>query len=227
MHCQFKPIKKTLTGDSFHGVTKKKLYSSSLSDGNFSISGELSLKQLAHSETDYIPAFVRKCVEFIETEGIKVEGLYRVPGNQSQVVLIEQKFAVDANMSMYALDLPVSAVTTALKNFFANLSEPLISAELYQPLIEERRPDVRLKLLRHVLQRLPLENRAVLSYVVNHLRHVAEHVHVTSMDHRNLAKCWWPTLVRPHFENFESMAMMSQPLEELVQVLLDNPSILE
>ncbi|XP_003367757.1 conserved hypothetical protein, partial [Trichinella spiralis] len=55
---------------------------------------------------------------------------------------------------------------------------------------------------------------------------IADHSEENAMDHRNLAKCLWPTLVRPQFDCFEKMAMMTQTLEDLVLVLLENASIL-
>ena len=35
------------------------------------------------SNEDPIPVFLRRCIQFIESEGVAIEGLYRVPGNRS------------------------------------------------------------------------------------------------------------------------------------------------
>lgn len=41
------------------------------------------LQDLAFSDGDAVPRFVRKCVEYIESnDGLDVEGLYRVSGNK-------------------------------------------------------------------------------------------------------------------------------------------------
>ena len=34
------------------------------------------------SDDNPIPVFLSRCIEFIETEGVATEGLYRVPGNR-------------------------------------------------------------------------------------------------------------------------------------------------
>ncbi|CDW53775.1 RhoGAP domain containing protein [Trichuris trichiura] len=250
--------KELLTGRKLANQVSDSMLKSSLSKKHVVSSSSLHSKSLASFESsqessaqdDFVPLFVRKCVEFIEREGEKsfywivligcriniligmtTEGLYRVPGNQSQVVLIEQKFMEKSDdLSLDDLDIPVNAVTTALKNFFASLSEPLVSCALYKPLIEAmsiEKPDERTRLLRQILQRLPPENRATLRYFLDHLRCVARNVSTTAMDHRNISKCLWPTLVRPEFDSFETMAMMTQTLEDLVLVLLENPSIIE
>ncbi|KFD72711.1 hypothetical protein M514_01836 [Trichuris suis] len=210
--------KELLAGRKLANQVSDSMLKSSSSKKQVVSSSSLHSKSLASIESsqessaqdDFVPLFVRKCVEFIEREGEKsshsrllarsdvtgmtTEGLYRVPGNQSQVVLIEQKFMEKSDLSLDDLDIPVNAVTTALKNFFASLSEPLVSCALYKPLIE-----------------------AI----------VARNVSTTAMDHRNISKCLWPTLVRPEFDSFETMAMMTQTLEDLVLVLLENPSIIE
>ncbi|KRY34006.1 Rho GTPase-activating protein [Trichinella spiralis] len=170
-------------------------------------------------ENNGVPLFVQKCVEFIEAEGLSSEGVYRVPGNQSQAAAVEQRFLENSDLSFKDLDVPVNVITTALKNYFAYQSEPLISTALYEPLIEAMAltdENERIGALRHILRKLTPKNHALLSYFLTHLRRIADHSEENAMDHRNLAKCLWPTLVRPQFDCFEKMAMMTQTLEDLV-----------
>lgn len=80
---------------------------------------------------------------------------------------------VDPNLSLQRLDLPVNAVATALKNFFADLSEPVIPPEFYDELMQTMavtNPETRLHLLREILNRLPIENHHLLRYFIAHLR---------------------------------------------------------
>ncbi len=39
-----------------------------------------------------VPVFVRKCVEFVEREGLRSEGIYRVPGKKDNVLLLQDKY---------------------------------------------------------------------------------------------------------------------------------------
>ena len=37
----------------------------------------------------------------------------------------------------------------------------------------------------------------------------------------NLAVCWWPTLLRPDFKDFESMSQVVKYLEDVVKLLIE------
>lgn len=58
---------------------------------NFINSGS-GLEKFAQSENNCIPLFVEKCINFIESEGLDSEGIYRVPGNRAHVDLLFHKF---------------------------------------------------------------------------------------------------------------------------------------
>lgn len=51
-----------------------------------------TLDNFVQSENNAIPLLLEKCIQFIETEGLDSEGLYRVPGNRSHVDLLFQRF---------------------------------------------------------------------------------------------------------------------------------------
>ena len=44
------------------------------------------------AQSDPVPLFMLKCISFIEENGLDLEGLYRVPGNRSQVDYLFEKF---------------------------------------------------------------------------------------------------------------------------------------
>lgn len=50
------------------------------------------IEDFAQSETNRIPLFLEKCVQYIEDKGLDSEGIYRVPGNRAHVELLFQKF---------------------------------------------------------------------------------------------------------------------------------------
>ena len=52
---------------------------------------------------------------------------------------------------------------------------------------------------------------------------VAEPSATNNMDSKNLAICWWPTLLRPEFTSFEKMTMVSKQLEDIIAYLIDEP----
>ena len=45
-----------------------------------------------------------------------------------------------------------------------------------------------------------------------------------NMDSKNLARCWWPTLIRMEFDTFEKMTKYSRIPEEILQTLIEQCS---
>ncbi len=41
---------------------------------------------------DGVPVFVKKCVELIESGGLKAEGIYRVSGKKEDCLALQEKF---------------------------------------------------------------------------------------------------------------------------------------
>ena len=50
------------------------------------------LEDLAVSDNQPLPAFVIKCVEFLEEEALDAEGLYRVSGSRTNADLLVERF---------------------------------------------------------------------------------------------------------------------------------------
>lgn len=121
--------------------------------------------------SDGIPIFVKKCIEFIELEGLDAEGIYRVPGNRAHVDAFVQKFEENSDVSMVELDIPVNAVATALKDFLSKKMSPMIPSPLMTELTELasiQDKDQRLIALQSLISRLPPPNHRLLTYVFSH-----------------------------------------------------------
>ncbi|XP_022835664.1 rho GTPase-activating protein 190 [Spodoptera litura] len=182
-----------------------------------------------------IPLFVEKCVEFIEREGLGSEGLYRVPGNRAHVDMLFTKFYEDPKIDLDSLDIPVNAVATALKDFFSKRLPPLLDEPSMAQLediatmrgcfaggVELKDRSWRLLALRSLLQAAltPLA-RATLDYLLHHFARVADNSKLNSMDSKNLAICWWPTLLPVQFSDMGRFEMTRPYLEDIVQTMID------
>uniref|UniRef100_A0AC34FJ13 Rho-GAP domain-containing protein n=1 Tax=Panagrolaimus sp. ES5 TaxID=591445 RepID=A0AC34FJ13_9BILA len=66
----------------------------------------------------------------------KLEGIYRVPGNQSQVAELEKQFKLNPNIDLKILNMPLHVIATAIKKFFDTLPEPIIPFTLHLPIIQ-------------------------------------------------------------------------------------------
>ncbi|XP_026317332.1 rho GTPase-activating protein 190 [Hyposmocoma kahamanoa] len=182
-----------------------------------------------------VPLFVEKCISFIEREGLASEGLYRVPGNRSHVDMLFNKFYEDPNVDLESLDIPVNAVATALKDFFSKKMPPLLDEASMQQLediaamrgciaggVELKDRSWRLLALRSLLSSaLQPTARATLDLLLDHFSRVADNSKLNSMDSKNLAICWWPTLLPVQFSDMGRFEMCRPYLEDIVQTMID------
>ncbi|XP_055930699.1 rho GTPase-activating protein 190-like isoform X7 [Argiope bruennichi] len=189
------------------------------------------IEDFMQSEDNPTPLFVEKCIKFIEEEGLDSEGIYRVPGNRAHVDLLFQKFDEDPSISIRELDIPVNAVATALKDFFSKRLPPLIPPCLMNELTEIsgasysssgiQDKSCRLFTLRDLLKKLPTCNFEILKFVFQHFVKVADNCRLNSMDSKNLAICWWPTLLPLEFSDMMMFERMRPHLEDSVQTMID------
>ncbi|KAG9510932.1 Rho GTPase-activating protein 190, partial [Fragariocoptes setiger] len=175
--------------------------------------------------TDGIPLFVKRCIEFIEAEGLDAEGLYRVPGNRAHVDMFVQKFESNPLVTMVEMaNIPVNAVATALKDFLSKKYGPIIPKDLMDELTEiaqiENKHE-RLASLKKFTSNLPLQSFRLLKYLFSHFVKVMENHRLNSMDSKNLAICWWPTLLPIQFSDMQMFEQMRPHLEEWVQTMID------
>lgn len=194
-----------------------------------SVQSQPSMDDFRTSSDNPIPVFLEKAINFIEKEGLDAEGLYRVPGNRAHVDLLFQKFDEDRNVDIDSLDIAVNAVATAMKDFVYNRLPEILPPEQMEDLEELAMQDDRsLKLLelRKLLNRLPKTNLAVLEFIFHHFVRVAERSKDNCMDSKNLAICWWPTLLRYEFGDLCKFEAMRPHLEEIVQTMIDQFSFL-
>ncbi|XP_077548931.1 rho GTPase-activating protein 190 isoform X4 [Haemaphysalis longicornis] len=182
------------------------------------------LEEFAQSETVLTPLFVEQCVRFIEHEGLDSEGLYRVPGNRAHVELLLQRLDEGRPLDLSDLELPVNAVATALKDFFSKRLPPLLSHAHMGRLTDiAGLPDrsCRLLALRELVKSLPPANFEILKFIFQHFVRVAENCRLNSMDSKNLAICWWPTLLPLEFSDMGVFERVRPHLEDAVQTMID------
>uniref|UniRef100_A0A803TG70 Rho GTPase-activating protein 5 n=1 Tax=Anolis carolinensis TaxID=28377 RepID=A0A803TG70_ANOCA len=170
-----------------------------------------------------IPFFVEKCVEFIEDTGLCTEGLYRVSGNKTDQDNIQKQFDQDHNISLESMDVTVNAVAGALKAFFADLPEPLIPYSLHPELVEASKildKTERLYELKEIVKKFHPVNYEVFRYIITHLNRVSQQSRTNYMTADNLSICFWPTLMRPDFENREFLSttkILQSVIETFIQ----------
>ncbi|XP_034341409.1 oligophrenin-1 isoform X1 [Arvicanthis niloticus] len=168
--------------------------------------------------------FVRKCINFIETKGIKTEGLYRTVGSNIQVQKLLYAFFdpkcpgdVDFNNS----DWDIKTITSSLKFYLRNLSEPVMTYKLHKELVSAAKSDnldYRLGAIHSLVYKLPEKNREMLELLIKHLVNVCEHSKENLMTPSNMGVIFGPTLMRAQEDTVA--AMMNIKFQNIVVEIL-------
>lgn len=183
-----------------------------------------TLEDFVQSPEQPVPLFLEKCVVFIEMEGLDSEGIYRVPGNKVHVEQLTTKFKEDNTVNFAELDIPVNAAATALKDYLKQLPPLLPQNQLLDLTTIASIGDRSLRLLRlkEMLTGLPRVNFEVLKFIFQHFVRVAENCKLNSMDSKNLAICWWPTLLHTlQFSDISEFESQRPHIEDIIQTMID------
>lgn len=175
-------------------------------------------------ENRVIPSIVTRCIAEVETRGMLIEGVYRKSGGAGQVKQVQQGFEKDDKYDISDDDLDIHAITSALKQYFRKLPTPLITYDVYEPLLEAGQlgadKEKQIQAIRAAIAELPEHHRNCLEYLVQHLARVVSHEGRNLMTPGNLAVVFAPTIMRPESIEKEMSDMLAQ--RTAVQALLDS-----
>lgn len=65
-------------------------------------------------------------------------------------------------------------------------------------------------------------NFLTLKAIFLHLSQIASNSGKNNMDSNNLSICWWPTLLRPKFEDFNETEILRKTLQPFIRFIIDN-----
>lgn len=135
------------------------------------------LQERCDYEKRVIPAIVTRCIEEVELRGMDMEGIYRKSGGSGQVKTIQQGFDKDGNYDITDPDLDIHAVTSALKQYFRKLPNPLITYEAYDGVLHAAQitdKEKQATTMHAAIDALPQAHRDVLEFLVQHLCRVVK-----------------------------------------------------
>ena len=135
------------------------------------------LRERCDFEKRVLPSIVTHCVEEVELRGMDMEGIYRKSGGSGQVKTIQQGFDRDGNYDISDPDLDIHAVTSALKQYFRKLPNPLITYEAYDGVLHAGQTvdkEKQAAAMKAALDALPQAHYDVLEYLVQHLCRVVK-----------------------------------------------------
>ncbi|XP_036910861.1 oligophrenin-1 [Sturnira hondurensis] len=168
--------------------------------------------------------FVRKCINVIETTGIKTEGLYRTVGSNIQVQKLLNAFfdpKCPGDVDFHNSDWDIKTITSSLKFYLRNLSEPVMTYRLHKELVSAAKSDnldYRLGAIHSLVYKLPEKNREMLELLIRHLVNVCEHSKENLMTPSNMGVIFGPTLMRAQEDTVA--AMMNIKFQNIVVEIL-------
>ena len=152
-------------------------------------------------ENEKVPLLVEMCVKEIEERALESEGIYRVSGTARHIKSLRDDMSkgvdVDPDDDRWADQNNIAGL---LKLFFKELTEPLVSSDLYNTLIGTTNKETSsqgqlIKEIQTLVQTMPDANLTTLDYIVAHLCRVAQYSSVNRMSIKNLAIVFGPTLI--------------------------------
>ncbi|XP_059190176.1 rac GTPase-activating protein 1 [Centropristis striata] len=172
--------------------------------------GEGVLADYVPDMSPMIPPLVVHCVSEIEQRGLHEAGLYRLSGADRTVKELKEKFLRSKTVPVLSKVDDIHAITGLLKDFLRNLKEPLLTFRLNRTFMEAAEvtdDDNSIALMYQTVGDLPQPNRDTLSFLVLHLKRVADSLD-TKMNISNLARVFGPTIVGHAVPNPDPMTIL-------------------
>ena len=211
----------------------------------------LSLEALAlHDEVDEesnVPRILRCCMlRLSAAEQLALPGLFRISGDSREIAELKVKWDVGEAVDLCAYS--PHSVSGLLKMWLRELPEPLLTYELYQPLIDLFRqmqlhpsapasasasaasPQQALQQSAHqplldLLERLPSLHRRTLQALLRFLAQVSAACSVNLMTTNNLAICFSPNILRPRVETLQSVARDTPIAIAVIRALIEHTQL--
>lgn len=159
----------------------------------------VKLQQILHNYKCVIPPVVEITVEYLRKNALEVEGIFRRSANATILKDVQRRFNQGENVDFNEID-DVHIAAVALKTFLRDLQEPLLTYDLFQPVVrlhtlEEDRQLIEVQRL--FREELPKENYIVLKYIIHFLTQVNQYSDTNKMNSVNLAIVFGPNLLWP------------------------------
>ncbi|XP_062396724.1 SLIT-ROBO Rho GTPase-activating protein 3 isoform X1 [Sardina pilchardus] len=150
------------------------------------------------SSGQQIPLVVESCIRFINLHGLHHEGIFRVPGSQSEVNHIRDAFERGED-PLTDGECDIDSVAGVLKLYFRGLERPLFPEEFFSQLMEcvqIENVTERASQIKSVVSSFPRQIVIVMRYLFAFLHHVSQYSDENMMQPYNLAVCFGPSLLR-------------------------------
>lgn len=178
----------------------------------------------------YVPHLVEVCTNIVETKGLGVVGIYRIPGNKAAISeLSELVNTKDFQFESCATDVrweDVNVVSSLLKLFIRSLPDALMPASFYINFIEADKKTgmERIMLLKDIVELLPRHPYETMKHLIRHLCRVSDNCEVNRMEPKNLAIIFGPSIIRTPNDTLETAVKDMKHQCRIVELLVTQVS---
>ncbi|TNN88470.1 RalA-binding protein 1 [Liparis tanakae] len=154
-----------------------------------------AVKRTALYDGIQLPSVFRECVDYIESYGMKCEGIYRVSGMKSKVD--ELKAAYDREECPCLEEYDPHTVASLLKQYLRELPDNLLGrdvAQRFEDACGRQAEAEKMAEFQRLLAEVTPESRLLLSWVVTHMDHVIAREIDTKMNIQNISIVLNPTI---------------------------------
>ncbi|XP_056423612.1 protein FAM13A isoform X3 [Hyla sarda] len=169
-----------------------------------------------------VPAVVCSLVEYLRSEGMAQEGLFRINGNVKIVEQLRVKYENGEQVTLPE-DGDVHSAASLLKLFLRELPDGVICSAMLPQLIQvyqESGSDIhRESSLKKLIKELPDTHYSLLKYLCHFLTQVVQHHAVNKMNVYNLATVFGPSYfhVCPGFEGMKQQEICNKIVAKLLE----------
>ncbi|XP_044158748.1 protein FAM13A isoform X2 [Bufo gargarizans] len=169
-----------------------------------------------------VPAVVWSVVEYLRSEGLTQEGLFRINGNVRVVEQLRIKYESGEQVTLPE-DGDVHSAASLLKLFLREMPDGVISAAMLSRFIQvyqESGSDThRESSLKELIKELPDTHYSLLKYLCHFLTQVVQHQTENKMNVYNLATVFGPSCfhVSPGFEGMKQQEICNKIVAKLLE----------
>ncbi|PAA71863.1 hypothetical protein BOX15_Mlig006019g1 [Macrostomum lignano] len=172
------------------------------------------------------PTIVLSCVKLIHQYGLHNQGVFRIPGSQSEVNRLKEAFERGEDPFANATDgRDVNAAAGVLKFYLRGLEEPVLPSRLFDDMLECTKKDSiadTIVRLREIFQQLSPNVYRVLRFLFAFLNHLSSFSDENLMDSYNLSICLAPSFM-PVPQGRDPVVFQSS-LSHLMKLIIEHES---
>ncbi len=168
-----------------------------------------------------LPMVVVSCINKLRKH-LSKEGLFRIPGNNTQVIALKQKY--DYGETVDLNDSPPDDVAGLLKLYLRDMPQPLVpwaSYDSYLHAFRELKKDGGAS-IRRVTDSLPDQRQRLLRYLFKFFHLLSLNHALNRMKSRNIAICLAPNILRPKVETLETVTQDATAVTGVIKFLIDD-----